>query len=441
MLLSIRGLSHVSTRSDHRSRETKTVNAWFQNKRASTKKRNKTTPTQHSTLATNDPVPEKPSKQPLPSNLPSIANLLNSTPPAPAPQPLPHSSRSRPHTSAARKSRQKDLHLNDHILAEPRASMTRSQNNTQEAALEGSFFAGPSEFFPQDRFILSHHRGHHSENGAVPQLHNHDSDHMIPDTDSCFVSVNDGVPSRRGRNEVARMRTSPEQAEELRRAYALNDHPTRERRQELADKIGMYVTWGCKLVRVADKLFRRLQSVTNWFQNQRSQAKKHREESASTPDVSALPARRQPSSSGDSLLTSRMPHPPFPPRAHHPSLMTPEHEARPALLKIPSARVDDYREVSTPRSRMSPPSLNSRVSSPRIRRNILPYARDPRDLHTDEGRHYDNSSEGARAEDSLSRPRRSRPEPYQLDALKKLLHRTLTPSIEERSALALEIGM
>jgi len=81
------------------------------------------------------------------------------------------------------------------------------------------------------------------------------------------------------------------------------------------------------------------------------------------------------------------------------------------------------------------------MSSPRIRRSIVPYARDSRDLHIDEGRHYDNSSEGARAEDSLSRPRRSRPEPYQLDALKKLLHQTLTPSIEERSALALEIGM
>lgn len=40
-----------------------------------------------------------------------------------------------------------------------------------------------------------------------------------------------------------------------------------------------------------------------------------------------------------------------------------------------------------------------------------------------------------------SRPRRSRPEPYQLDALKELFARTSTPTIEERSALALEIGM
>lgn len=42
---------------------------------------------------------------------------------------------------------------------------------------------------------------------------------------------------------------------------------------------------------------------------------------------------------------------------------------------------------------------------------------------------------------SLSRPRRTRPEPYQLDALKDLFKKTATPSIDERSALALELGM
>lgn len=220
-------------------RENKTVNAWFQNKRASTKKRNKTVPTEPAPL---DPVSEKPSKQPLPSNLPSIANLLNSTSPVTTPQLPPHSSRPRSHASSTRRSRQKDLHLNDHILADPAVSMPRSKDHNPETALESSFFAGPSEFFGQDRFIMSHHRGHHSETGAVPQLHNQESDHTIPDTDSRFVSENDAVPSRRGRNnEAARMRTSPEQVEELRRAYALNDHPSREQRQELADKIGMYV--------------------------------------------------------------------------------------------------------------------------------------------------------------------------------------------------------
>ena len=419
----------------HRFRETKTVNAWFQNKRASTKKRNKTTPAEQS--VPNDPPLEKSSKQPLPSNLPSIANLLNSAHPAPTAQLPPQSSHHRSHTASARKSRQKDLHLNDHILADPLASVTRSQNNAQEAALESSFFAGPSEFYGQERFILSHHRGRDPEYGAVPQLHNSDSDRMLPDTDSRFVSENDGVPSRRGRNDVARMRTSPEQAEELRRAYALNDHPTRDQRQELADKIGMYVIRTQTLSRVADECSRRLQSVTNWFQNQRSQAKKHREES-SIPDVSV----RQPTSGSDGLLSSHMSHPPLPPRSHHPSLVIPERDSRPALPKLLSAGFDDYREVSTPRSRMSlPPSSSSRMSSPRIRKSVLPYARDSKDLHVDEGRHYDNSSESTRVEDGLSRPRRSRPEPHQLDALKKLLCRTLTPSIEERSALALEIGM
>lgn len=229
----------------HRSRETKTVNAWFQNKRASTKKRNRATPPHHSTPARNDPgAPEKSSKQPLPSNLPSIANLLNSTPPVPAAQLPPHSSRPRPHTSSTRRSRQKDLHLNDHILADPHVNMPHSQNNIQEAALESSFFAGPSEFFGQDRIVLSHHRGHDPESGAVHPLHNADSDRVLPDTESRFVSENDGVPSRRSRNEVARTRTSPEQAEELRRAYATNDHPTREQRQELADRIGMCVVLG-----------------------------------------------------------------------------------------------------------------------------------------------------------------------------------------------------
>lgn len=39
------------------------------------------------------------------------------------------------------------------------------------------------------------------------------------------------------------------------------------------------------------------------------------------------------------------------------------------------------------------------------------------------------------------RLRRTRPEPYQLEALQKLYNRTSNPSIEERGALALEVGM
>ncbi|PPQ71651.1 hypothetical protein CVT24_007842 [Panaeolus cyanescens] len=42
---------------------------------------------------------------------------------------------------------------------------------------------------------------------------------------------------------------------------------------------------------------------------------------------------------------------------------------------------------------------------------------------------------------NFARPRRSRPEPYQLEALKELFMKTSTPTIEERSVLAFKIGM
>ncbi|KIJ66404.1 hypothetical protein HYDPIDRAFT_26755 [Hydnomerulius pinastri MD-312] len=411
--------------------ENKTVNAWFQNKRASTKKRNKGAPSEPSSATSEVNLPEKIIKAlPSSSTLPSIANLLNDTPPVPATQlPPPHASHTRSHTSSSsRRSRQKDLHLNERLLADPSLS---HQNSTQEITLESSFFAGPPEFFSvQDRFI-SHNRGPDSEDGAVPSLPNPDSDRYIPDADGRFVSENDGAsdgnPSRKGRSEASRTRTSPEQAEELRRAYAINAHPTREQRQELADKIGM-----------------RQQSVTNWFQNQRSQAKKHKEESVSVSDISTRLVLQPPAGAADVPSALHAPHPPFPSRSHHPSLVIPERDIPPLpTLKLSPPDVEDhYREVILPRSRMSlPPSLHPRMTSPRSRRSVTPYARDPRDLHPDEGRHYDNNSEVARVGDGLVRPRRSRPEPHQLDALKKLLHRTSTPSIEERSALALEVGM
>ncbi len=55
--------------------------------------------------------------------------------------------------------------------------------------------------------------------------------------------------------------------------------------------------------------------------------------------------------------------------------------------------------------------------------------------------HRSTTPYGSLASASFNRPRRSRPEPYQLDALKELFSKTSTPTIEERSALALEVGM
>ncbi|KAF9245688.1 hypothetical protein BU15DRAFT_40442 [Melanogaster broomeanus] len=404
--------------------EMKTVNAWFQNKRASAKKRNKGAPSEPSTTDDRDVQPsEKFPDAPPPSTLPSIASLLSATPPHPVSQ-LPPSQASRPRsrTASSRKSKQKDLHLNDHLLADP--SISQGQNNSQESALESSFFAGPNEFFS----VISHNRGH-SEDGAVPTLHNLDSDPLLPDTNRRFVSENDGSTndhssSRKRRGEALRMRTSPEQADALRRAYSINPQPTPDQRRELAIKIGM-----------------RVQSVTNWFQNQRSQAKKHKEESPSAPDLSPPLALQRSVGSGDEPPELYMPHPPLPPRSHHPSLRIPERDSHLShSLELSHTGLEDhYREA---RSRMSlPPSFHSRMPSPRARRSITPYAREPRDLHPEDGRHYDNSSVTRRPEDGLLHPRRSRPEPHQLDALKWLLHRTCTPSIEERSALALQVGM
>lgn len=213
-------------------REPKTVNAWFQNKRASTKKRNKGgTSESHPTTSQND-LSEDVLK--TPSALPSIANLLNDAPSSVSPQ----STQARSYPSA-RRAKRKDLHSSDiHFTHSDGAN-----DLPQEGVLESSFFAGPPEYFSvQDRFI-SHRRGPDTEDGAVPSLPNADTDRFPPDSDSRFVSENDGAAdghsAKKGRTESSRMRTSPRQTEELRRAYAINAHPTREQRQELADRIGM----------------------------------------------------------------------------------------------------------------------------------------------------------------------------------------------------------
>jgi hypothetical protein len=158
---------------------------------------------------------------------------------------------------------------------------------------------------------------------------------------------------------------------------------------------------------------RTLKSITNWFQNQRSQAKKRKEEEEvaaaqmyktpvlnssheSTP-FSALP----PASNHPSLLAS------LPPPSFHPSLHLALSSKELPSLSIPARAV--ARAEGSPSSRRSTP-----------RRSSTPYRP---------------------ATSTLSRPRRTRPEPYQLGELKKLNAKTSNPSIEERSALALEIGM
>ncbi|KAI0714929.1 hypothetical protein C8Q76DRAFT_617935 [Earliella scabrosa] len=286
--------------------ETKTVNSWFQNKRASSKKRHKAPLTQ--------------------CELPPISALIASVsaPPSTHPQ--------HPHEYDELSDDEPYLPLSAHSAS--------SAHPPQQHTL---FYAGD----PQHK-------------------HLYDSESSMP--------------------RKARSRPSPEQTEELKKFYELKPHPTKEEREALGVKIGM-----------------RYQSVTNWFQNQRSIAKK-REEAAAAKAASQSRAYETfvvpPSSS-----------------VAHPSLAVPPASSHPSLSAL----------LNAPRARRSPSAApsghgSSRPSSPRA----SPYPIHPAE-RTVEGTHR--------------RPRRTRPEPWQLEALKKLFTRTKTPSIEDRQRLAAEIGM
>jgi hypothetical protein len=153
---------------------------------------------------------------------------------------------------------------------------------------------------------------------------------------------------------------------------------------------------------------RRYQSITNWFQNQRSLAKKRKEEDAETAahDSSGPNEASIADFSDDSPTFSA-----FPPTSnHHPTLtlhpashLPHELQSRPTHSPIVSLTSADV----TPR-RPTP----ARKSTP-----------------------YDS------CRTSLARPRRTRPEPYQLHALRRLFEQTSIPTIEQRTNIASEINM
>jgi hypothetical protein len=149
------------------------------------------------------------------------------------------------------------------------------------------------------------------------------------------------------------------------------------------------------------RLIRPYQGITNWFQNQRCSAKKRREDETEF----SIPSRPPSDYSHDLRQYSALPPP-----TQHPSLPHLPMSIQPPALAHQNLR----------RSPSLPPmgDMSPRRTYPR--RSTTPYGSMPI---------------------SFSRPRRSRPEPYQLDALKELFRKTSTPTIEERSALAQEIGM
>lgn len=179
-----------------------------------------------------------------------------------------------------------------------------------------------------------------------------------------------------------RHRPSFQQGEALLELYHVNPNPSQVQRNELSDRIGMS-----------------RESVNNWFYTRRSR------------------------SMGDEVHTSlhhaAPPHiySAFPPPTKHPSLDSlPPASSHPSLSLPPISGIH--------RSPSLPPAVEHRTSSVTSRRTM---AR--------------RSSTPYSASGSASRARRTRPEPHQLVALRKLFDRTPTPTIEERSILAAEIGM
>ncbi|KAF8921803.1 hypothetical protein CPB85DRAFT_1264558 [Mucidula mucida] len=144
---------------------------------------------------------------------------------------------------------------------------------------------------------------------------------------------------------------------------------------------------------LADSVGMRYQGVSEWFQKQPSTLKNPVEEE---PE----PLLVQPDAEPRNI-------PAFPPPSKHPSLGLPPPTQHPSLA------------LSRPRRSPSVHSSNPDESSPSkrsSRRSNTPYS-------------------------MSSRMRRARPEPHQLDALKDLFIKNPTPTIEQRTALALEIGM
>ncbi|KAJ6601353.1 homeodomain transcription factor [Mycena vulgaris] len=180
-------------------------------------------------------------------------------------------------------------------------------------------------------------------------------------------------------------RLSRPQIDELQRIYRMNSYPTTEDTQIIAERIGT-----------------RYQYISEWFRTQRSLDRRPRTDGYPPASISPL------SEEADFHSRAYLTLPPLiglPPASSHPSLVGIESERR--LSSIPED------PPYNPRS-------SRRSSSPR---NATPYGSTSTVV-------------------SLSaRQRRGRPDSVQLDGLRRLLSKTPTPSIEERSALALEIGM
>jgi hypothetical protein len=87
---------------------------------------------------------------------------------------------------------------------------------------------------------MQDHPAHISRTQASPETSQQQSAFYAgnPEHDHTYDS---SVPELPPRPRI-RTRPSPAQTEELRKAYSIDPHPTKEQREELGKRIGMYVT-------------------------------------------------------------------------------------------------------------------------------------------------------------------------------------------------------
>ncbi|KAJ7110308.1 homeodomain transcription factor [Mycena crocata] len=177
------------------------------------------------------------------------------------------------------------------------------------------------------------------------------------------------------------------QIDELQRIYRLNPYPTTEESGMIAEQIGL-----------------RHQTIVEWFRTQRSLDRRGIADEYPTAPQSISPIF-EPADRHPRMYPTLPPISTLPPASSHPSLFGVE------TLRRLSAVPEDQSYSSR---------TSQRSSSPR---NDAPYG------------------SSSTAMSLAARQRRGRPDPVQLNSLRRLLSKTPTPSIEERSALALEIGM
>ncbi|KAJ7225493.1 homeodomain transcription factor [Mycena pura] len=258
-----------------------------------------------------------------------------------------------------------------------------------------------------------------------------------------------------------RHRHTPAQLAALNNLYSQTDNPTLPQRTELAIAIGLET-----------------KSVNSYFANKRSSTRKRLRE-LSTPtspnpvvDTFSDDLYHSPSAIATQNIQSQIPPPsesPSEPESMHTAsdelrkdsglaqyITTDEGQATSKDIEMllqdqhtsTPKKDEDYSPPAVKQDHASPPfppGLGQPTLTERGRRSASAFS------VPDEGLTSRSRRDSSRSDTPYNstcvvmplstRPRRSRPDPSQLTALKRLFNKTSTPSIEERSALAYEIGM